>query len=256
MGKNLVRQLDPYADVHPIGIGGNFKVFADILHPFASASSAGNDALLSLKCFLVGVKTVAGICFLHLFHGSEKMKIHLVLQSVVKVLQDHIVDVGAQMPDGGIQKVQVVLHAKSFDFTVGGRIELGAQASHVQVDFIHIAHEGKGFVLSDILIKGAAEIVGNVVFPVRKCAGTAEAVHDGTGRTTDAVFDFFAVDRAFSTRKRSSCFQNRHLQRRIQLHQFISRENTAGTGADDHHIVKHSFAFRFFGIYPWYNFLI
>ena len=89
-------------------------------------------------------------------------------------------------------------------------------------------------------MQAAAEIVRNIVFPVRKSAGAAESAHDGTGFAADAVFYFIPVDRAFSPVQRIPKFKYADFQRCLRLLvQFIGGENPARSRADDQHIIIH-----------------
>ena len=95
---------------------------------------------------------------------------------------------------------------------------------------------------ADMLVQAAAELVRDVVFPVGKRAGPAEAAHDRAGLATYAAFDFVPVNRAFSLFKRLPELQHRNLQRPLCFfRQFPCSEDAPRACADDQNVVIHIF---------------
>ena len=91
-----------------------------------------------------------------------------------------------------------------------------------------------------MLMKAAAKVVCDVVFPVRKRSGAAESAHDRTGFASHACFHFIAVDRApaliqFPSKLKNSCFQ-RFLR---FFRKFVGSEDAPGSRSDDQYIVIH-----------------
>ena len=167
------------------------------------------------------------------------MKVHPVLELVVDVFQHHIVDVGAEVTDLGVKQVQPVFQAHALDVAVGGGIELRPLAAVAEVDFIHVLHQFYGLGLADMLIKRAAELIGDVVLAVGEGAGTAEAAHDAAGLAADAGFDLLSVDGAVPLVQRLAQLQHADLQTAFGLCKLIGGENSAGTRADNDDIVIH-----------------
>jgi hypothetical protein len=158
---------------------------------------------------------------------------------LIQIFQNHIVDIRAQMADGSVQQVQIVLHAQLLELGAGGGVELGALAAETQVDPVHIAHQLQRPLLADVLVKRAAEIVGDIVFAVGKRTGAAKTAHNGAALAADAAFDLLAVDGAAALMERMTGFEHGDLQIGAALGQLIGGENTAGTGTDDDHIILH-----------------
>ena len=230
-------QLHPNADVHPVGLGGDVQILADGFHPFAAAAAYGDHALAAMVGFLVALDFIAFFCHVDGPDGGLKVEIHLVFQVVIQVFQHHIVDVRAQMPDGGIQQVQIILNADGLEFGAGGGVELGAFAAVGHVDLIHIFHQIQGPLFADVFVEGAAKIIGNVVFSVRKCACAAETAHNGAAFAADAAFDGGAVDGAGALVQRVTGLKNADFQLGVPQDQLIGGKNTARARADDQYVV-------------------
>ena len=71
-----------------------------------------------------------------------------------------------------------MLQADLFKFGSRRGVKLGPLTAVTHIDAVHIVHEIHGPLSANVLIKGAAEIVGDVVFAVRKSAGTAKSAHN------------------------------------------------------------------------------
>ncbi len=170
--------------------------------------------------------------------GGVEIEIHPVLQLIIKILQHDIVDVGAQMAYLGVQEMQAVFQASALEVGIAGGIELGPLPAVAKIDLVHIAHQAQGFLLADMLIQGAAELVGDVVFAVGKSTGAAEAAHDAADRAADAGLDLFAVDGASALIQRTAELEHGDLQ--TALHQLIGGIDPAGAGADDDHVIIHA----------------
>ena len=173
-------------------------------------------------------------------HGADggiEEEIHMVLHLVIEILQHHIIDVGSEMPYLRIQQMQAVFQAHALDPGVGGGIQAGSRAAVVQIDLIHIAHEIQGFFFPGILKERSTELVGNVIFSVRKGARAAEAAHDAADRAADAGLHLFPVDGALALVQRPAEFKNGHLQ--PALHQFISGVDASGACTDHNHVIVH-----------------
>ena len=144
------------------------------------------------------------------------------------------------MPHLRVQQMKAVLQAHLFDRAVRGGIKLRTLPAVLQIDLIHITHQFQRPRLSHMLMQAAAEIVRNIVFPVRKGAGAAESAHNGAGFAADAVFHLVPVDRAFSPVQRVPEFKYADLQRCLRLLvQFIGGEDPARSRTDDQHIIIH-----------------
>ena len=243
VGEYHRRQLHTDADVHPVGLGGDLHLPADLLHPLAAAAAYGDDALLAGIGRAVAPDLVTAAYAADAPDRGIKVEVHLVLKERVQVFQHHIVDVGAQMAHGGIQQVQVVLNADGLKLGAGGGIEPGARAAVGHVDVIYIFHQVQGPLLADILVEGAAEIVGDVVFSVGKSPRAAEAGHDGAALAANTALDGGAVDGAGPLVQGMTGLKNADLQAGRPQHQLVRRKNAAGTGANNKHIIVHNVPF-------------
>jgi len=133
--------------------------------------------------------------------------------------------------------VQAVLQAFRPESGISCGIQPGPCSAVCHIDLIHIVHELQRLGLSDIFMQRAAEFVGNIVFAVGKRACSAETVHDSAGGAVDALGDLFAVNGAFSFMKGTALFENGDLQAGLFQTKLISREDTAGAGADNNYVV-------------------
>ena len=140
----------------------------------------------------------------------------------------------------GVQKMQAVFQAGTLDFRIGRGVELGTLSPVDQVDLIHIFHQVDGLLLAHILIQGAAELIGDIVFSVGKGARAAEAAHDRAGGAFDAGLDLLAVNGAFPALKRIAQLEHTDFQPPVRLGQLISAEYSSGACAHDDHIIIHS----------------
>ena len=59
--------------------------------------------------------------------------------------------------------MQVVLDAQGLEPSAGSGIELAALTTVAHVDFIDVLHQIQRLGLSDVLVQGAAKIVGDVI---------------------------------------------------------------------------------------------
>ena len=239
MGKDRGGQLHTHADVHTVGLCGDLQLLADPLHPFAAAAAHGDDALRAFIGCILADDLIAAFQHLHGLYGSVEEELHLVLQIRIDVFQHHIVDIRAQMANGSVQQVQIVLDAYSLEAGAGGGVQLGTGAAVAQVDLVHIVHQLQRLLLADVFVKRTAKVVGNIIFSVGESARTAETAHDRAALAADAGFDFISVDGAAAFAQSMAGFKYSHLQLRLVLHQLVGGENTAGAGTDNDHIILH-----------------
>ena len=120
MGEDIGRQLYAHADIDPVGFGMDAQGITDALHPFAAASSDGDDTLFAGGSLILAVvQGVHGIVIFDRSYRSQEEEIHLLFQFVVQIFQNDIVDIRSQMTDGSIQQLQLVLDAQLFEFGSG-----------------------------------------------------------------------------------------------------------------------------------------
>ena len=105
------------------------------------------------------------------------------------------------------------------------------------VDGIHIVHQLQRLLFADMFVQRAAEVVGDIVFTVRKRACAAESAHDRAAFAVDTGFDLLAVDGTFALFEAVTRLEYRCLEARVQLLQLIGRENTARARPDNDNIV-------------------
>ena len=237
VGEDLGGQLHADTDVHAVGLSGDGQITADTLHPLTAAPSRGDHALVAGILLAAADHHVAVIRLSDRIHGGAEEEVHLLLQLVVEVLQHDVVDIGAEVADGGVQQVESVLHAELLDIGISRGVEVSSLAAVGQVDLVHVLHELGGLGLANVLVEGAAEAVGDVVLTVREGTRAAEAVHDGAGLTAKAGLDLHPVDGALALLQRVAGLEDGDLEVRGQAGQLIGGEDTAGACADDDHIV-------------------
>ena len=127
-------------------------------------------------------------------------------------------------------------------FKPGSRcgVQLGIFRSMGSIDMIHIVHQIKSRLSSHMLIKGAAEIIGNIVFAVRESSGASESAHNGAGLAADTGSYFFSVNGTPAFFQRVPCFEYGNFQICMFFCKLIGGVNTSRTGAYDNDIVIHN----------------
>ena len=240
VGEHNGRKLHPNAQVHTVALGGDLHFLANGLHPLAAAAAHGDNAPVAVHLSGGGGHPIASLRQgRKMLHRGIKVKGHLVLQVVIEILQDHKIDVGAQMTDGGIQQVQLMLDAELLKLRPGGGIELCALTAVAHIDAVHIAHQLQSLILADVLVERAAEIIGDVILPVGKGACAAEAAHNGAALTLDAGLDLVSVDGAVALFQAVACLNDGNAQGSIPLRQLVGRKNAARACADYNDIILH-----------------
>ena len=240
MGKDGCGQFHADAEVHAVGLGGDLQIPADGFHPLAADAAHGNDALLAAINGILADHVVAVLGYPDGLNRGVKEEGDLLLQISVQIFQNDIVDIGAQMTDGSVQQMQVVLDAQGLEPGTGGRIQLGAFAAVAQIDLVHVLHQIQGLLLADVFVKGTAKIIGDVVLTVGEGACAAETAHDGAALAADTGLDLHTVDGTTALGQSMARFEDGDFQTGIPLHQLIGCENTAGTGTNDDNIILHN----------------
>ena len=113
------RQFHTDTDIHTIGLGGNIQFTAHSFHPLAANAADRDNALMASIVFSLALYNISLIGDRYRFHGSIKIEIHLIPQIRIQVFQHHIVNICAQMTYRGVQQMQVVLNAQSFELGAG-----------------------------------------------------------------------------------------------------------------------------------------
>ncbi len=245
VGEHLGGKLDPHADVHAVGEGGDGQVAAHTLHPLGATPSGRDDAPLAGVVPLRGVDGVAALLLADRLDGGVEVEVHLPCQLIVKVFQHDIVLVGAEMAHRGVEQVQAILDTQGLNGRIGGGVEPSSLPAVAEIDGVHILHELSGACLADVLVEGAAEVVGDVVFAVREGAGAAEAVHDGAGLAPEAGLHLHAVDGALALLQGVAGLKDRDAQLLLEAGELIRRKNAAGAGTDDDDVVLIHLSHRF-----------
>ena len=233
---------------HPHNDGGyavedfdTVQLFTHFLHPFTSASSYRNDAFFT---FIVSFFTHHFVTVFNYFdrlYRCIKIEIYMIFHLVIQILKHHIVDICSKMTYRCVEKIQLVLQTKLLEFGSGCRIEFCSFPTVFHVDFIYILHQFYCLFLPDIFEQCSPEIIGNIIFPIRKCSCSPEAAHDRTSFTIDTALNFFPVNRTFSLFKRISLFKHGNLTFRLLFHQLIRRKNPSRTCSNNDHIIIHKY---------------
>ena len=135
--------------------------------------------------------------------------------------------------------MQVVLDTQGLKLGAGGGIQLAAGTAVTHIDLIHVVHQVHRLLLADVLIQGAAKVVGDVVLAIGEGACAAKTGHNGAALAADAGLDLIAVDGALAFIQCVAGFKNSNLQFRLVLHQLIGSEDAAGASADNNYIIIH-----------------
>ena len=238
MGEDDRRELHAHADVHAVGFRRDIQPPADLLHPLAPAAPHGDNAPAALIRPVLCDDPVSAVHPFHIVYMAVEPEIHLSLQLIKQIFQHDIIDIRPEMTHRCIQEFQLILHAQLLKLCARGRVHFRALAAVRYIDLIHIAHQLNGSILADILVQCAAEVIGNIIFPVREGARSSETAHDRAGLTSDAAFYFLPVDRTFSLLQRIPRLKYSHPDPGGFLHQLIRRKDPSRTCADDDHIIS------------------
>ncbi len=232
MREHLRGQLHPDAYVDAVRFGGDIKVPADALHPFGAAPADGDDAFIAGEPLALRGDGKALAVLFDGGDGGVEEDIRNVLQLVVKMLKHHVVLIRAEVPDGGVEKMQLVLEAQLFDVRIGGGIKLRARAAQRHVDGVDVVHQLGRHGLAYVFVQVPAEIVGDVVFAVRERARAAEAVHYRAGGAVYAALHALPVDGTNALLKRIARLENSYGKVLPELRQLVRGEYPAGTCSD------------------------
>ena len=241
MREDNCRKFYTDSDIYTVRFGRNLQLFTHFLHPFTSASSYRNDAFFT---FIVSFFTHHFVTVFNYFdrlYRCIKMEIYMIFHLVIQILKHHIVNICSKMTYRCIEKIQLVLQTKLLEFGSGCRIEFCSFPTVFHVDLIYILHQFYCLFLPDIFEQCSPEIIGNIIFPIRKCSCSPEAAHDRTSFTIDTVLNFFPVNRTFSLFKRISLFKHGNLTFRLLFHQLIRRKNPSRTCSNNDHIIIHKY---------------
>ena len=85
-----------------------------------------------------------------------------------------------------------------------------------------------------MLVKGAAEIIGDIILAVGESACTAESAHDGAAFAVDAGVDLLPVNGTAALFQRMPRFKYGDAAAWVFLFQFIGGKNAARAGAHDY----------------------
>ena len=177
---------------------------------------------------------------LQMFHRRMEIEIRPVLQFLIEPAQNNVIDVCSEVPHGSVQKLKLILDAELLEFCSGCGVHLCPLSAVGKVDLIHIVHQTDRLSFPDVFIQGSAEIVGDVVFPVREGACAAETVHDGTGLASDTGFGFPLGDGTAAFGKRAACLKYGDFQIRTEADQLIGGKDAARARSDNNHVVIHA----------------
>ena len=239
MRKNLGRQFHTHTDINTVTVCRYIKLTADLFHPLTADTSNGNYALSARVCPLFTDYLIAAVGNINSFNGGVKVEIDLIFKVIIKIFKHDIVYIRAQVTHGSLQKMKVVLYALLFERRACRSVELCSLSAIGKVNFVNIVHQLKSVLFADILVKRTAEIVGDIIFTVRKSTCTAEAAHNRAAFAAYTGFYFFAVNRATALIESVTCFKNGNLHMRRKLCKLVGRKNTAGACTDDNNIIFH-----------------
>ena len=76
MGKNHRRKLNAHTYIDTVALCRKLQPLTDLLHPFAAASSDGNDALTAGCAAAFIEDPVSALCYLYIRNRRQKMKIN------------------------------------------------------------------------------------------------------------------------------------------------------------------------------------
>ena len=149
------------------------------------------------------------------------------------------------MADRRFEQGQLILHADLLELRPGCRVHMCTASPVGRVDPVNIVHEFQRLLPADVPVKSAAEIICDIVLPVRKCTGSSESVHYGTDPAADTGLDFLPVDRTFALLQLMPCLEHSDTKIRAEMPELPGRKDASRPGSDDHHIIFFSIFHKF-----------
>ena len=124
VGEDDGGDLDAHTDIDAVRLRGDLELLAHALHPLAADAADGDDALIAGIVRLADGNTVAFALAGDGGDGRIEVEVDLVLEQVIEVREHDEVHVRAEMADGGVEQVELILDAELFELRAGGGVEL------------------------------------------------------------------------------------------------------------------------------------
>ena len=87
-------KLHADTDIHTVGLGVDIQILTNAFHPFAAATTHGDDALVTLVGGVLTADTIPRLQCFHGFYRSIEIEGHFIFELRVQVFQHDKVDIG------------------------------------------------------------------------------------------------------------------------------------------------------------------
>ena len=78
MGEQYCRKFHTHTQIHTIGLGRDIQFFTDMFHPFAAASSYGNNTFLTVIRLVIAPYSVSAIFqALNMAYRGLEIEVHM-----------------------------------------------------------------------------------------------------------------------------------------------------------------------------------
>ena len=233
-------QLHPDADVHLVVQQLQPQGLALVGEPLRPGPSRRGDEVFAPHLAPLGQEEPVAV--LRLLNGGYlrmEGKLQLVRQPLIDVGEDAQIVLSAQVLAPGLKEVEIV--GQGLAGQLPGRLALGGEylgggpVGHI--DGVHIVDELHHMGGLHKVGKPAAELGGEVEFPVGESPGPAEAAHGMAHGTADALLHLPRHDGAAAAVDVRPLVQGQHLQLGMEMGQLIGGENACLPTAQDHSVV-------------------
>ena len=229
---NFGGTLETDADINAVVGVYDAEALAKLARPFGAAATCGDDDVFALDVVAVlAGNTPAVTAALYVLNLGIIADFDIFRNVLNEVFENEIIAFGSEMSYLSVEHMQVVLQSAALDIRADGRILFGALAAKLKVDFINVFHKLDSGLFADVLVKIAAEVIGYVIFSIRKCTRAADAGCYRTMVAADAVFYFFAVYRAVALLERCALFEQANRGFGALFYKFISGKKSACASA-------------------------
>ena len=233
-------QLHPHADVHLVVEQLQPQLLALVGEPLGARAAGGGDKPLAGDFLPTGQSQAeAAVGLGDVLHRGVEAELQHVLESLIDILEDAQVVLGAQVLAPGLKQVQVIaqgLSGQSLGLVALGGENLGGGPVG-DVDGVHVVDEVHDHLGVHKVGEPAAELGGKVELSVGESACAAKAAHGVAYGTVDAFADLARHNGAAAVVDIPALVQGQHLQVGTAVGQLVGGKDARLAAAQDHYVI-------------------
>ena len=233
-------QLHPHADVHLVVEQFQPQLLALVGEPLSARAAGRGDKPFAGDFLPTGQSQAeAAVGLGDVLHRGVEAELQHVLESLIDVLEDAQVVLGAQVLATGLEQVQIVaqcLPGQSLGLVALGGEDLGGGPVG-DVDGVHVVDEVHDHLGVHKVGEPAAELGGKVELSVGEGACAAKAAHGVAYGTVDALADLARHNGAAAVVDIPALVQGQHLQVRTAVGQLVGGKDARLAAAQNHYVI-------------------